>query len=95
MAELGFTYDNLIKVYVPKRILSTWKYPVEKVTYRRNHNKNKLIKVIRKPAKDLSVEKNYMKGTDREFCAKCRCYFQHRIRAQHFKTIKHMRNLTK
>jgi len=91
--ELNFTYNNHIKICVPKKFSSTWNLPATKITHRKKRKIPVYIKPLNKNQPKIKIFKIRRAGTDKIFCDKCNCYYQRRIKQQHLRTKKHLDNV--
>lgn len=85
-----FEYDNVINIFLPAHFSSRWKFPMEKITYRKNTKKKKSLP---KPKIVISLPRKRKIGTDKIKCPICNKLIQRRIKAQHSRTKLHQRNL--
>lgn len=94
MMDVDFPYDNEIRICVPAEMKSTWKLRGNNnVIYRKKMKKRVYIKPLKKHNK---VQKTDQKKTDQKkkiYCSICDCFIQHRIKKQHSRTNKHIKNL--
>ena len=94
--ELGFTWEWEITIG-PKLDPAdyTWKLPVlSKPIYRKP---KQVVKKIKDPNAPVVPKKKYIYPKDYSTelieCETCKCYFQKRIKSQHKRTKKHIKNL--
>lgn len=88
--DCRFTYDSVINIFLPTYFSSRWKYPTEKITYRKKMKKRVLLSNLNKPK---VVPRKLKRGTDKIYCLICNKSIQRRIKAQHSRTKLHQRNL--